>query len=435
MIGDDHGLDAGCYGNRVIATPNLDRLAAQGSRFTHAFCTTASCSASRSVILTGLHNHTNGQYGHAHRPHNFHTFDFVQSIPRLAQAAGVITGIVGKLHVSPPAVYPWSFEAPGDGTGGIRDVYGMAQDVARFLKQTGGRPFYLQVGYGDPHRAAKGFGNDRDYPMVRRKKYSPADVVVPEFLPDRPEVREELAEYYESVDRLDQGVGFLLDTLERSGRAKSTLVIYVSDNGMPFPGAKATFYDSGHRLPFIVSSPNQARRGVVNNAMVSFTDILPTAIEWWGLSGPTYALHGRSILPILERRSPLGWEEVLFSHTFHGVNYFYPYRGIRTRRHKYIKFLQPEIDMPLPSEVFASRTWHGIKQRRDTMMGTRKVSSVMRHAAEELYDLERDPVETTDIASKPENSDVMRDLREKVKRFRQETKDPWLAAESQRGDA
>ena len=156
LIADDHSPIAGCYGNPVIATPNMDRLAREGTRFSNAFCTTPSCSASRSVVLTGLQNHTNGQFGHAHQPHNFHTHLEVQSIPRVAKANGVATGVIGKLHVLPPEVYTWDFESPGGSKGApTRDVYGMAQEAGRFFKTIGGRPFYLHIGFGDPHRAGR----------------------------------------------------------------------------------------------------------------------------------------------------------------------------------------------------------------------------------------------------------------------------------------
>lgn len=435
VIGDDHSAVAGCYGNGVIATPNLDRLAKQGTRFTHAFCTTASCSPSRASILTGLHGHSSGQYGLAHGRNNFHTLDSMQSIPRLARAAGIATGVVGKLHVKPPEVYPWDFQSAGDTANGTREVYEMARDADRFLKQIGRRSFYLHVGFSDPHRAGKGFGNDREYRSVRKRKYSPADVIVPEFLPDLPEVRADLAGYYEAVDRLDQGLGFLFEVLEKSGRAKDTLVLYLGDNGMPFPGAKGSFYDSGHRLPFVMSSPVQARRGIESEAMVSFTDVLPTALDWWGVKGPDYPLPGRTLLPILEASSPSGWDEVFFSHTFHGVIYYYPYRAVRTRRHKYVRFLHPELEMPLPSDLSGSPTWQAIRRRGGAMIGRRTLSSLLHHAKEELYDLKNDPVETTDIASAPENAGLVSELREKVKRFRRETNDPWLALERQRGEA
>ena len=111
-----------------------------------------------------------------------------------------------------------------------------------FFAEHGAEPFYLHVGFSDPHRASGPglFANHRDYPHVVTRRYEPGDVLVPDFLPDTPEVRAELAEYYQSIDRLDQGIGFVLDALDESGRADETLVIYMSDHGMPFPGAKGS---------------------------------------------------------------------------------------------------------------------------------------------------------------------------------------------------
>jgi len=113
LIADDHSPIAGCYGNPVVKTPNMDRLADAGTLFEHPFCTTPSCSASRSVVLTGLHNHRNGQFGHAHEPANLHTHRGHQSIPRILQSHGFATGVIGKLHVNQPEVYPWDFISPG----------------------------------------------------------------------------------------------------------------------------------------------------------------------------------------------------------------------------------------------------------------------------------------------------------------------------------
>ena len=426
LIADDHSPIAGCYGNAVIKTPNMDRLAREGVRFSNAFCTTPSCSASRSVVLTGLQNHTNGQFGHAHQPHNFHTHLEAPSIPRVAKKNGVATGVIGKLHVLPPEVYTWDFESPGGSNGQpTRDVYGMAKEATRFFKSIDGRPFYLHVGFGDPHRAGKGFANERGYPNVKKNVYSPADVVVPPFLPDKPEVRAELAEYYQAIDRLDQGVGFLLEALEKSGRAKDTLIIYMSDHGMPFPGAKGSFYDSGLACPLIVSTPELKRRGVVNNALTHWPDISPTVLDWMRLPAPAEQ-HGRSLLPILEQENPAGRDEFFFSHTFHEINNYYPMRGIRTRTHKYVRFLYPELEMPLPSDLFGSTTWRGVRSRRDAMMGQRKTAAVLHHAKEELYNLERDPNETTNITESPEAAGVLTRFREQVRKFRAETEDPWF---------
>ena len=145
-----------------------------------------------------------------------------------------------------------------------------------------------------------------------------------------------MAEYYQAVSRLDQGVGMLLEELCTAGQEEQTLVIYISDNGIPFPGAKATLYEPGVRLPMIVRSPRLKRRGLVNATLAHFVDLLPTCLDWAGAPPPDYPLygpvHGRSLLPILDQENPDGWDEVFLSHTFHEVINYYPGRGIRTRR-------------------------------------------------------------------------------------------------------
>jgi N-sulfoglucosamine sulfohydrolase len=406
----------------------MDRLASTGVLFRHAFCTTPSCSASRSVVLTGRHNHANGQFGHAHLPANFHTHPESQSIPRLLQRHGFTTGVIGKLHVNPPDVYPWDYTSSGGEDGGTRDVWGMAQKGREFFRQTKDRPFYLHVGFGDPHRASGPglFANHRDYPQVQKHKYSPSDVLVPPFLPDTPEVRAELAEYYESIDRLDQGIGFFLEALKESGRAEETLVIYMSDHGMPFPGAKGSPYDSGLHVPLIVRTPTQGRRGIANEALANWTDILPTVLDWAGAESGDYQPHGRSLLPILEQERPSGWDEICFSHTFHEIVNYFPFRGIRTRQYKYTQVLFPELTMPLPSDLWSSPTWQGMRWRKLASMGQRATRGVLHHAGEELYDIGADPTETRNLAKSPQHAGALNELREKVRRFRQETSDPWL---------
>jgi N-sulfoglucosamine sulfohydrolase len=248
------------------------------------------------------------------------------------------------------------------------------------------------------------------YPNVKQASYSPADVVVPDFLPDLPEVRKELAEYYQAISRMDQGIGFVLEALEKSGRAKDTLVLYVGDNGMPFPTAKASLYDMGLRVPLIVAGAAQG----VNDALVHTPDIAPTAIEWMGLTPPKYPLHGRSLLAPAQR------DEIFFSHTFHEINNYYPFRGVRTARWKYVRVLYPELEMPLPTDLFASPTWRAIRDR---------ARHRLKHEAEELYDLQADPFETKNVAKA--HPEVLGDLRARTQRFRKETSDGWLVVDHQ----
>ncbi|MEO1224874.1 MAG: sulfatase-like hydrolase/transferase, partial [Pseudomonadota bacterium] len=202
MIADDLGRMIGCYGEPKINTPRIDRLAAEGTRFDMAFTSTASCSASRSVIFTGLHTHETGQYGLHHDHHHFMTFADVATAPALLNESGWHTGIIGKVHVGPETVYPWITREES----ASRDVAWVADRARAYFadRRADAKPFFLTIGFIDPHRdeTRGGFGNETcgaEGPMV-----SPDEVAVPPFLTDLPEVRQELADYYRSVHRLDR---------------------------------------------------------------------------------------------------------------------------------------------------------------------------------------------------------------------------------------
>lgn len=428
LIGDDHGLEVGAYGDKVARTPHLDRLAARGTRFTSAFATVSSCSSSRSVMLTGLHTHQNGQYGLAHAVHNQHTFDWVETLPALLRKAGYRTGIVGKKHVKPEALYPFDVEVAGPQLAGNRNVAAMAAAAGEFLRGSAGLPFFLVVGYSDPHRefqGRKGFPGVPAIPAV-----DPASVPVPRFLPDLPEVRADLADYYESVARLDAGVGLVLEELRESGREGDTLVVYLSDNGMPFPGAKTNLYDAGIRLPLVVASPAAVRRGVVSRAMVSWADLAPTLLEWAGAAGPSrYALSGRSWLPILEEDDPAGWDEVFASHQLHEIHMYYPMRAVRTRQHAYIRNLAPEREYPLAKDILDSPSWKAILAAGVKDLGARSLDAALRRPGEELYDVARDPDQVRNLAADPALAPVLTDLRRRLAAFADRTNDPWLVGE------
>ncbi len=334
VVADDLSLDVGCYGNRAIKTPNIDRLAADATLFTHAFCTTASCSPSRSVLLSGMHNHANGTYGLEHSTHHFHSFDKVKSLPVRLWKSGYRTARVGKYHVAPEAVYHFDLVLPGNPRNGVQ----MAENARDFIAADDKRPFFLYFCTTDPHRSGKvgpppykpnRFGNENTYPGVTETRYDPKDVIVPPFLPDTPTSRAELAEYYQSVSRFDAGVGRLIEILKASGHWDDTLLVLLSDNGMPFPAAKTTTYEAGLRLPCIVRNPYGKSRPARSSAMISFVDIAPTILDFAGAPASGPDLHGRSFLSILEEPDPTGWDEVYASHTFHEVTMYYPMRAVR----------------------------------------------------------------------------------------------------------
>ncbi|MBX9653120.1 sulfatase [bacterium] len=440
IIADDlGGGDLGCYGNSVVRTPAIDALASQGTRFTHAFATTASCSPSRSVLYTGLQTHTSGQYGLAHPPHSFRTSDKVKSVFTYAKQSGARVGVIGKKHVEPASVYPTDFE-PQVGARNVSRVAGLAEE---FLAETGDKPFLLVVGFVDPHRD---FENTKPHPGVEEIKYKPANVIVPSHLPDIPEVRQDLAEYYQSISRMDQGVGKVLSALEASGRANDTMVIFTSDNGMPFAGAKTNVYEPAIRLPFIVRLPDKDKPSSdskKSDAMISFVDVTPTILDWLGAlpedKGKKPAFHGRSILPLLsgegEASKAEDWNKVYCSHTFHEVTMYYPMRVVRTRNHKLIQNLAHELSFPLASDLYRSPTWQAVLDQKLEKVGQRSVQDYLHRPAVELYDLASDPRELVNLADDPKYAAIRKELESDLKAYRTRTQDPWLEPESYQAPA
>jgi N-sulfoglucosamine sulfohydrolase len=428
IIADDQGYDLSCCGSPV-RTPVLDRLGAEGTLFTQGFATVSSCSSSRSTLYTGLYSHTNGMYGLAHDVHNFSLLDDVRTLPGMLKEAGYRTALVGKKHVKPDALLPYDAwldpEQPG-----IRDVAHMAHEAGRWMREQKGAPFFLTIGFSDPHRDATGFGNSRAWPEVKREIYSPAEVQVPSHLPDLPAVRADLAGYYESVSRLDSGVGLVLEELKRSGRDSDTLVIYLSDNGRPFPGAKDNLYDAGLHLPLIIRSPQQRTRGTRCRAMASWIDIAPTVLAWAGVAPPSdyrYApLPGRSLLPLLDVSDPPGFDRVFATHSFHEINQYYPMRAIRTRQYSYFLNLEPALQVPVASDVQTSPSWQAIIHTPNARLGKRTLHDFEHRPAEELYDLRTDPDEVVNLARGAAQRGVLKEMRALLQTWRASTHDPWL---------
>jgi N-sulfoglucosamine sulfohydrolase len=429
IIADDQGYDLSCCGG-AVKTPVLDDLTTQGTLFTQGYATVSSCSSSRSTLFTGLYSHTNGMYGLAHDVHNFSLLDDVKTLPWMLQQAGYRTALVGKKHVKPDALLPYDAwlapELPG-----IRDVAAMAHLAGQWMRAQGRRPFFLTVGYSDPHRDSLNYGNSRKWPEVERQIYSPSEVLIPNHLPDLPGVREDLAQYYESVSRLDSGVGILLRELRDAGHEKDTLIIYLSDNGRPFPGAKDNLYEPGLHLPLIIRSPEQKKHKVRNDSLVSWIDVAPTILDWARVSPPAGYRHaplpGRSLLPILEQSDSVGFDRIFATHSFHEINQYYPMRSMRTRRYSIYLNLEPSLAVPVASDVQLSPSWKAIMSTPGARLGKRSLDAFTHRPSEELYDLNVDPDEVVNLAADTSHAAVMADLRKQIHDWRAATHDPWLA--------
>jgi N-sulfoglucosamine sulfohydrolase len=464
MVADDQSPDFGAYGNPVLKTPNMDSLAAAGTKFTNAFCTTASCSASRSVILSGLHNHANGQYGHQHSLSKFNSFDNVVGLPVYMTAAGYRTARCGKYHVAPETVYQFEQVIPGNG----RNAYQMANNSRAFIEEKSDKPFFLYFCTDDPHRGGgeadelpykpNRFGNPapgKRYDGIEEVVYDPAKVIVPPFLPDTPAARAEIAQYYQSVARIDQGLGQLIKVLKETGQWDNTVIIYMADHGIAMPAAKTTLYEGGMRAPLLVRDPAAKKTGLVSGAMISWVDITPAVLDFAGAidsstgkvkasvlakvakntlrtdpqNNPDYHLgefHGRSFVPVLELERSSGWDEVYASHTFHEIQMYYPMRVVRERQYKLIWNIAHPLPFPFASDLWAAPTWQAqFKQGMDAPYGARTVGSYIHRAEFELFDLGADPWESKNLAGDPRHAATLERMQAKLKAFQERTADRW----------
>jgi N-sulfoglucosamine sulfohydrolase len=451
IVGDDHDLSAvGCYGNRQVRTPHLDQLAREGVQFSRAYAPTASCSPSRSVLLSGRHNHNTGQYGLAHATHHFRSHEELRTLPALLHEAGYTTARIGKYHVAPASAYPFDEALGEDGSNPVQ----MASRAAAFLRSNGSKPFFLYFCPTDPHRTgsrpgmphgANPHGNRPEgYPGVTETRYGADSLRVPYFLPDAPATRAELAEYYQAVSRMDQGIGRLLEALKQQGLWENTIVIYLSDNGMPVPGAKTTHYEPGVRLPLIVHNPLAKRRQGTCDELVSFTEITPTLLDYAGLNpptlrgaaaptgggeygerGPTPFYHGQSWKPFFDGAPDFRGDTVFLSHTFHEVTMYYPMRSVVTKHYKLIWNLAHHLPFPFAADLWRSATWQEYLKSGRVAYGPRSRRVYEQRPEFELYDLQQDPQERRNLAASTAHRATFERLRASVRHFQEKTNDPW----------
>jgi len=455
MVSDDHGKDTGSYGNPAIKTPHLDALAQDGVIFANSFCTTASCAASRSVILTGLYNHANGTYGHTHGCHHFSCFDNVVTLPALLNEAGYRTARVGKMHYAPERIFPFQ-EGHLAGRFGRDDVR-MSEECRDFVRgecneEEDDRPFFLYWCSHNPHRGGgqieshpckpDRFGNpDKPFPGDEEMIYDDDEVFVPPYLPDTPETRAELAQYCQSVSRLDRGVGRLMQVLKEEGKYDNTVVIYISDNGPAFHGAKTTLYEPGMNLPCIVKSHLASQRhalltsqrhalqnrGTSCDGLITWADLTPTILDFAGAYANPDAFHGDSFKDIIDQESPQDWrEEAYAAHTFHEITNYYPMRVVRTQKYKFIWNIAHPLTYSSASDLWRAASWQGALRDGLVEYGRRTIDAYLHRPQFELFDLEQDPNEAVNLAEEPGYASLVEEFCGKLQKFQRETIDPWI---------
>jgi N-sulfoglucosamine sulfohydrolase len=385
------------YGH-AIPTPNIQWLADQGVMFRNAFCAAPSCSGSRAALLTGTYCHNNGMMGLAHR--GFALYDYDQHIVRTLRDAGYHTELIGEQHVSAdPGVLGY------DVVHEIADTTVSAVAPAAIEALAGGipEPFFLSVGFFETHRSF--------FPpsSVRDRVYS----LPPPFLPDTPEIRQDVAAYKASARSLDHGIGSVLNTLHETGLDRNTLVICTTDHGLAFPTAKASLLDRGIGVMLIMRGPGMPA-GVAHDELVSQLDIFPTICELAEIDAPSW-LQGHSLVGLVSGTEHPGTRSEIFAElTYHAA--YEPQRAIRTERFKYVRRFDdypypvlPNCDDSPSKDAYLARGW-----------ATRPV------ARERLHDLFFNPGEGRNSIDDPAYAGVVTDLRARLETWMEQTNDPLL---------
>lgn len=392
IIADDLGAeDTGAYGHPKIRTPNIDRLAKGGMRFDRAILTCSSCSPSRSSLLTGRYPHQTG----AEQLHWPLPADQVMFTTPLREA-GYWTAAVGKWHLGAAAKKQFDVVKEGGGKGGAENWVPTLRDRPK------DKSFFVWLAAIDPHRPYE--------KNAVAEPHKPADAVVPPYLPDTPVVRIDLAEYYDETARLDGFVGQVLDELDRQKIAENTVVIFLSDNGRPFPRCKTTVYDSGVRTPFLVRWPGRVKAGTTCNRLISAVDLAPTVLGLGGVKpGPSFV--GKDIAPLLADPKQVVREYAFSEHNWH--DFEARGRAVRSERFKLIRNDYRDLPNTPPADAVRSPTFAELQRLRDADKLTAPLKACFEKPLpkEELYDLDADPHELTNLAGDPKHAETLTKLR------------------------
>ena len=381
-----------------MPTPNIQKLAEDGVLFRQSFCANPTCAASRSTLLTGLYPHNNGMTGLAHR--GWALNDYGQHIIHTLSDAGYQTVLSGVQHLAfHDQGEPWKVIGYDRYLGNVD----AEDEAARYLESEPAEPFFMSVGFSDPHREFEPL-NGIDDPRYCRP---------PRPLPDTPETREDMARLMASTRTMDAKMGVVFDALERSGLADRTLVICTTDHGIAFPAMKCNLTDHGIGVMLIMRGPGGFTGGRVVDSLVSHIDIFPTLCDLLEIEPPDW-LQGASLMPIIRGRADTVRDEVFAEVNYHAA--YEPKRCVRTPRWKYIRRYDDRDSPVLPNcdDSVSKTLWlqHGWAE--------------MAPPQEALYDLIFDPNEAHNLVGDPRAEEALNDLRARLDAWMEATDDPLL---------
>ena len=386
---DDMNRDSiGAYGCPIKdITPNIDRLASEGIRFDRGFVNVAICMPCRAVMMTGRYPQTSGALG----------FDRINpdvpTLPEALKEAGYYNSLIGKEpHVVPSRHKAFDRIDKQRRLGGGRSADAYAEAVGSAIKEAkeAQKPFFIMANAADPHRPFAGAKGDAFKKIPYPRDIDPKEVPVPGFLPDLPDIRTELATYFQSVARADVVVGAVLDELKKSGEADNTLVLFLSDHGMPLPYAKTNCYLASNITPFIVRWPKHIKAGSTDaEHFVSTIDIAPTFLDAAGLSNLDGA-DGQSFAPLFEGKKQEGRDRVFTFHQKPHSGKRLPMRAVNDGDYLYIWNGWSDGETQFRNESMSGLTFKAMANAEDPEARAR-ADFFLHRTREELYDLRKDP--------------------------------------------
>ena len=421
IIADDLSPDLSCYGSTEVSTPNIDRLAAEGARFTNAYVTCPVCSPSRSALITGMYQTSIGAHAHrSHRDDGYALPEPVRLITDYFREAGYYTandhqsGLGGRNKTD----FNFQYKKPFDGS--------------NWRDRAAGQPFYAQVNIFEPHRGKAtepwGFAADIDSPT------DPSAVTPPAYYPQDEVAKKDWAGYLDAVRMLDEKVGRVLDRLEEDGIADRTVVMFFGDHGRPMPRDKQFLYDGGIRVPLVIRWPGQLEPGSVRDELVSSIDLSATSLAIAGIEVPSH-LEGRVFLGGHKAAS----REYVFAARDRCDETVDRIRAVRDKRYKYIRNYHP--DRPYMQLNRYKETSYPIwrqmlrLEKEGQLSASENPFLARSRPEEELYDTETDPDELHNLAGSPEHQQILTRMASALDLWVQhtgdmgeQTEDPSIAA-------
>jgi N-sulfoglucosamine sulfohydrolase len=413
IIGDDLGCEVSCYGDRVARTPNIDRLAAEGVRFTQFHTTAPVCSASRSGFNVGLYQIATGTHHHrSHRDDGYRLPPPARLITERFREAGYftcnVTDIAPGVRGTAKTDFNFTFPKPFDGR--------------HWSERKPGQPFYGQINFQAPHKGPA-------FVAARKRKnlVDPRRVELPPFYPDHPVVRDEMANYLDAVQMLDEQVGVVRESLERDKLLDNTVIVFFGDNGRCLLRGKQWLYDHGTHVPLIVRWPGVAKPGTVRDEPSTALDMNATSLFAAGIPIPE-VYHGRPLFgPQAKPHDAIFTARDRCDETLDRI------RAIRDRRYHYIRNYMPERPYTQPNEyIRTSYPTLGVLQELHAagkLDATQELFMAPRKPEVEFYDTQRDPFEVHNLAGDPAQKRRVADYGKRLEAWVAEMKDAGATPE------